>query len=281
MIGYTAATLSLVALTLGIILLPETRQGGFPTIQRRWLNLHAWRIALATPAIAPVVLTFFLATLGFGSFESTLSLINHDALGLTDKNNFLLFAYVGFVLMLTQGLLYRRLAHRVSETTFMLIGLLLMGAGVGSLAGVNWVGINRLLPLEPLLGWMMASMTLAVVGFAFLTPSAQALVSRRTEAARQGEVLGVNQSAAAMARILGPILGLSLYEATNTHLLPYVFGALLLLAMLPLIPYIRRGGTLVAEGLVEFGEGRLDGEIGQRQEQQRESSIQQSPSPTE
>ena len=250
LIGYTAAGLSWVALILGLLLLPETRHTGGPVLERRWLNLHGWRIALATPAIAPVVITFFLATLGFGSFETTLSLINRDALRLEDKYNFLLFAYVGFVLMLTQGLLYRRLAHRVSETTFILMGLILMGLGVGSLAGVNWAGIKEP-PLEfaLLLAWMMASMTLAVVGFAFLTPSAQALVSRRTDSSRQGEVLGVNQSASAMARILGPVLGLTLYKVTDTHLLPYVFGALLLVLMLPLIPFIRRGDQLAAQPL--------------------------------
>jgi MFS family permease len=240
-IGYTAAGLSLIALCLGIIQLPETRQRGGPPMARRWLNLHAWHIALRTPALAPVVVTFFLATLGFGSFETTLSLINRDALDLPDKKNFLLFAYVGFVLMMTQGFLYRRLAHRVSEPTFMLVGLLFMGAGVGSLAGVNWYGVQKSLEFAPLLAWMMASMTLAVVGFAFLTPSAQALVSRRTDVHRQGEVLGVNQSASAMARILGPILGLTLYKATGTHMLPYLFGAGLLVLMLPLIPLIRRG----------------------------------------
>jgi MFS family permease len=88
---------------------------------------------------------------------------------------------------------------------------------------------------------MLVSMTLAVIGFAFLTPSAQALISRRTDAAKQGEVLGVNQSAAALARILGPIFGLTLYALTPTHLLPYAFGAALLLLMLPLLPRIRRG----------------------------------------
>src|SRR2546423_2351521 len=91
----------------------------------------------------------------------------------------------------------------------------------------------------------MVSLALAVVGFAFLTPSAQALVSRRSDPARQGEVLGVNQSCSALARILGPVLGLTLYEATRTHMLPYVFGSLLLLLMLPLIPVIRRGEPLV------------------------------------
>jgi MFS family permease len=240
-IGYVAACLSLGALLLGLVQLPETRRSSLPVIQRRWLDLHAWRIALASPALAPVVLTFFLATLGFGSFETTLSLINRDALRLDEEYNFLLFAYVGFVLMMTQGLLYRRLANRLSETTFMLIGLILMGVGVGSLAGVNWAGMERVMAGAPLLTWMMASMTFAVVGFAFLTPSAQALVSRRTDPSRQGEVLGVNQSASALARILGPIFGLTLYKLTETHLLPYLFGSLLVLAMLPMIPLIRRG----------------------------------------
>ena len=70
----------------------------------------------------------------------------------------------------------------------------------------------------------------------------QALVSRRTGAERQGEVLGVNQSAASMARILGPIFGVTLYKASAAHLLPYICGAALLLVMLPLVPLISRGG---------------------------------------
>jgi MFS family permease len=91
-----------------------------------------------------------------------------------------------------------------------------------------------------MLGLMLPVLAVAVLGFAFLTPSAQALISRRSPADRQGEVLGVNQSASALARILGPVCGLALYKATPTHLLPYVFGAALLLLMLPLIPRIRR-----------------------------------------
>ena len=39
----------------------------------------------------------------------------------------------------------------------------------------------------------------------------------------------------------GPILGLSLYKLSASHLLPYLFGAGLLLLMLPLLPRIRRG----------------------------------------
>jgi MFS transporter, DHA1 family, tetracycline resistance protein len=73
-----------------------------------------------------------------------------------------------------------------------------------------------------------------VMGFAFLTPSAQALISRRSDPGKQGEVLGVNQSASALARILGPMLGLSLFGLTPSHVLPYVCGAVLLAVVLVL-----------------------------------------------
>ena len=51
----------------------------------------------------------------------------------------------------------------------------------------------------------------------------------------------MNQSASALARILGPVTGVTLYKLTATHLLPYLFGAALLALMLPLLPRIRRG----------------------------------------
>jgi MFS family permease len=79
----------------------------------------------------------------------------------------------------------------------------------------------------------------AVVGFAFLTPSAQSLISRRTDANHQGEILGVNQSASALARILGPPLCITMLKVNA--LLPYAFAAALLVLMLPLMPRIRRG----------------------------------------
>jgi MFS family permease len=240
--GYTAATLSCVALILGTILLPETRRFGAGNIDRKWLNWHGFRYALTTPAIAPAVLTFFLATLGFGAFETTLAMLNKDALGLKEDKNFLVFAFVGLVLMLTQGLIYRRLASRVSEATFMTAGISLMALGVSSLGAVSWAAAENLLEFPVRLACMLASLTVSVAGFALLTPSAQALISRRTDATKQGEILGVNQSAAAMARILGPIFGLSLYKLTPSHMLPYFFGAALLVLMLPLIPRIRRGG---------------------------------------
>ena len=241
-IGYAAALLSLLALTLGFRLLPETRRFGTTSpVRRRWLDWSAVRLVLRSPALAPVVLTFFLATLGFGGFESTLALLLKDAMHFDTDDSFLIFAYVGFVLMFTQGYLYRRLAHKVTEPTFIAVGIVLMGLGVLSLGGVSWAATEQTLGSGSLLALLLVALAVAVIGFAFLTPSAQALVSRRSDENRQGEILGVNQSASALARILGPMLGLTLYKVTASHLLPYVFAAGLLFLMVPLLPRIRRG----------------------------------------
>jgi DHA1 family tetracycline resistance protein-like MFS transporter len=273
-VGYTASGLSLLALVLGMWLLPETRQfDAEPPLPRRGWNIGPMLAALGDRAIGPVILTFFLATLGFAGFEVTLALFLKDAMGYTPDHTLLVFAYVGFTLLITQGFLYRRLAKRLSEVAFMTIGILFMAVGVGSLSivcfdsyqeklknrpqmiasSVGQLSAPEVTPLsalgpmsveKPYQGHfylLFTALTAAVVGFAFLTPSAQALISRRTEAGRQGEVLGINQSASALARILGPIIGIPLYKATESHILPYIFGSLLLLLMLPLIPRIRQG----------------------------------------
>ena len=219
----------------------ETRNfGAAPPLDRRWIDVRAVRSTLSTPAIAPVILAFFLATLGFASFEVTLSLLDKNALQLKDRYNVLVFAYVGFVLLLTQGYLYRKLAKKLDEPTLVTLGIWLMGFGVLLLGGVTYASFEGLASFDILLSAQLVSLAVAVVGFAFLTPSAQALISRRTDAARQGEVLGVNQSASALARILGPIMGVGLYYTTSTHLLPYVLGGSLVLLVLPVMPLIRR-----------------------------------------
>jgi hypothetical protein len=52
-------------------------------------------------------------------------------------------------------------------------------------------------------------------------------------------VLGINQSASALARILGPMLGLSLFHLTPSHVLPYGFGAALLAVVFVLALRVR------------------------------------------
>lgn len=243
LIGYTAAGLSLIALVLGFFLLPETRFfTDAPPAQRRLLDFSAIQFALRNAAIGPVILTFFLSTLGFSMFEATLAVYLADTFQFPQRTVFQIFAYVGVSLIIAQGLLYRRLASRLSEITFMAIGIVFMALGVVMLGSISF-SVSAGLTETTAHTLLFVALTAAVVGFAFLTPSAQALISRRTPDDRQGEVLGINQSSSAMARIIGPILGMTLYTSTEGHLLPYFFGGAIIIIMLPILPLIRRGGT--------------------------------------
>jgi DHA1 family tetracycline resistance protein-like MFS transporter len=247
--GYLAALLSLLALLFGLSRLPETRHGQQAAgLRRRIFDWSGLVRVLGTPSVGILVVTFFLATFAFGGLESTLALVNKLLLTgeeitrsqreqllsreaardtPTERINFLIFAYIGLVLMLMQGFVYRRLVHRFGEVRFLRAGLVFMTLG---LAGAVFVLLVRPdMERAPLLGLGLVVMTVAVIGFALLTPSIQALISRRSDPARQGEVLGVNQSAAALARVLGPFIGLSLFDMLPSHILPYAFGAVLLL----------------------------------------------------
>ena len=185
------------------------------------------------PGVTLAILIFFLATFAFANFESTLSLLNDETgLGLSDENNFFIFAYIGFVLALVQGVFYRRMAKRVPEITFMKMGALLIVLGLGGIVVIAYLASDSAASSTGLLVALLFILIVAIPGFAFIVPSVQALVSRLSDPTRQGEVLGINQSMNAVARILGPAIGMPLYALGMKHALPYAFGAALLFIVL-------------------------------------------------
>jgi DHA1 family tetracycline resistance protein-like MFS transporter len=238
-VGYVAAALSLIAFVIGVVQFPETRVAGRPSERRGWLNFHQLGETLRTPTVGLLVASYFLATFAFANFEATLSLLTKAAFGFTDDQNFLVFAFVGFVLVFVQGGVYRPIAHRFSEVALIRVGVLFMLLGLGGLAVVSALMSTGGDAGTGALVAFLAVIAVAVTGFAFLNPSVSALISRRSDPARQGEVLGVNQSANAMARILGPLVGLTLFPQTESHVLPYVVASTLLLVVFLLTPRLK------------------------------------------
>jgi MFS family permease len=241
--GIAAAVLSLGAFVLGFMLMPETLRTGAAGRPRHWFHLEGFRLAWSMPKVALLILIFFVSVFAFAFFEATLALLTAlPGLGLDEQKNFLMFAYVGLSLALAQGLLYRRLALRVSELTFMRVGALLMILGLVGLGSVAYLASSQ---ESSQAGWLMGGfmvlLTVGVTGFAFMTPSVQSLVSRWSDPTRQGEILGVNQSINALARILGPFTGLLLFHIPRTsHTVPYIVSSVLLLVVLGLTLRLRQ-----------------------------------------
>ena len=69
----------------------------------------------------------------------------------------------------------------------------------------------------------MPALLLIVVGQGLLGPLLSAAFSERADASARGEVLGIQQSAGSLGRIVGPLIGGALFEAAVP--LPYVVGA--------------------------------------------------------
>ncbi|MDB5313027.1 MAG: tetA [Gemmataceae bacterium] len=237
--GAMASLLSLLALLLAVRLLPETRTPGAAHGGREWFSVRRSVEVLKTPTVGALVLIYFLVIFGFANFEGTLSLFTEAAFGLKNKQNFLMFAYIGLVLMVVQGGLYRRLAGTRSEESLLAAGVVMMLLGLGGIAAVAYWARPDSPNWNALFALFFVVTAVAVTGFAFVNPSVSALVSRRSDPARQGEVLGVNQSFAALGRILGPFLGLVLFEADSSRTLPYLAAAGLLLVVAALLPRVR------------------------------------------
>lgn len=222
--GYVASVLSGLAFLSAAFVLPESLAPGSKAESRHWLDIAGLKAAVARPAIALVLLTMFLTTFAFAQFESTLSLLTRH-LGLADKNNYYVFAYIGLILTISQGFLVRRLVPRLGEYVMSVIGTVLMAVG---LLLIGLAGSQGSRPM------LYAVLPVCVVGFSALTPSLQSMLSRRTPASDQGGVLGFGQSMAALARILGPMLGLTLNDLGVSY--PYwaaagIMGAGLILAL--------------------------------------------------
>jgi len=221
--GYAAAMLSAFALLLAVFKLPESltpemrgtiaNQPGRHD-RRSWIDMQALRSAMASPPIALLLAASFLCVFSFANFESTLSLIIKDDDPITGHFKFdfrevcWTFAYIGLVLTLVQGGVVRRMSGKMPEIRMAMIGAVVEVVGFGLLIASTHV---YSLPL------LLLALGVTVSGFAFMTPSINSLLSRWSDPAKQGEVLGLGQSVSALARILGPAIGIPLLKLDVTY----------------------------------------------------------------
>ncbi len=215
--GYLAGCLSGLGFLLGLVWLPEPEHHAGEASQTRWPRLAQFRRLVGQPGLILLASASFLATFAFANFETTLARFVRDVYQFAYYELLLLFAGIGFVLAVAQGGIIRPLARRISERSLMSGGSVLLFCGMAGLAGSAHNNVRIALVIATVL---------TVVGYAALPPSIQALLSRLASEGDYGTVLGVGQSASALARIVGPVAGNVLYGVTSTHDAPYICGAI-------------------------------------------------------
>jgi DHA1 family tetracycline resistance protein-like MFS transporter len=155
--------------------------------------------------------------MGFAGFTTTFPLFLDDPLGLNPMHAGAMFALVGTISAIAQGGAIGPLVERYGEKLVGTVGGLLLGAALAvmGLARTTPITVAMLVPVG--LGWGM------------MAPSIQSLISRRAHAHEQGEVLGVNQSSSAMARMIGPVAAGAAFGVFGPGL-GFLAGGLLVLA---------------------------------------------------
>lgn len=128
----------------------------------------------------------------------------------------LVFAFMGLSGIVCQGLLVGKAIERLGEERTIVAGLALYGVGI--IAMFFAVGLVSLAVFTCLIE----------VGFSLVFPGLNTLVSRKTDADHQGEVMGVLGSFNSLGRVAGPPAGGLLYAFTPG--LPYFVSGLLGLA---------------------------------------------------
>jgi MFS transporter, DHA1 family, tetracycline resistance protein len=150
---------------------------------------------LKIPVVSHLTVTFFLVSFSMSAMEATLVLYMSDVFNWGIKEVSYGFAYIGVIIVFTQGYLIRKVLPKWGERLTLKIG-----------TAAFFVGMF-LIALAPNIMVMTIAMTLIALGNGMTNPSLLGSISNLTDSTEQGSTLGVTQSLSSLGRILGPALG--------------------------------------------------------------------------
>jgi len=154
--------------------------------------------SLRKPRLGFIITIYFFFVVAFSIMTTTFSLYTMFRFGYDAQHNGYLFAYVGLIAVIIQGMLIGRLVKQFGEVPLVIGGALFFAL---SLFAVPFVGPGAGGLVALLIGGGVFSL-----GNSLATPALNSLASRSVSAAEQGSVMGVVQSAASLARAVGPVI---------------------------------------------------------------------------
>lgn len=190
-----ALVLSLVNLAQVARSLPETLPAGARAEPR---GLAAsWRGT--SPGTRRTLAAFFTYSAAFSGMEFTLTFLAALRFGFSPGQLAGMLVFVGLLLVLTQGVLVRRLVPRLGERRGARLGLAGVATGLAVLA---WA------PSAP---WLFVALAFLSVGAGFANACLSALASLYAPADAQGAALGAFRSLGSLARAVSPFAASTLF----------------------------------------------------------------------
>jgi len=198
--------------------LPEEKRG---KVSKERKALAVFKLFQSpSPETRRTNLVYLIYMLAFSGMEFTLTFLAVERFQFSPAQNGGMFVFIGFVLILVQGGIVRRLATPVGEKRLAVVGI--------------FCGISAFLVLAIALNLWLFFAALAIMAFSIglCSPTLSALVSLYSQEDEQGANLGIFRSAGSLARAIGPLVAALVYFAYGSKS-AYLFGALIVV-----VPFI-------------------------------------------
>lgn len=209
------AILTLVNLVLVHLYFPETLKENSEKKISLFQGIHNIGKVFTMPSLRAILSIVLLVQLGFTFFTQFYSIILYRDMEFSVKQVGFLFLWIGIWMTFTQSYLVRIISGRIDQRKLLRYTI----PGLTLLLGCLVFSDNVL----------VAYIVNACIAIAFglTSPNLTALVSNEAPQARQGEVLGINQSVNSLGQLIPPLVG-GFILAMGAHF-PVLIGSLILL----------------------------------------------------
>jgi multidrug resistance protein len=209
--AFFASGLSLANFVAAWFLLPETLKPEHRAIERVG-RIDALRSALARPHLPLLLVIGFLVVAAFSGYESTFALFAERTYSFHASSIGYVFAFVGIILVIVQGVLVGKVVKGVGEHHIVPASLAIVAVGL------------LMIPATRSVAALLVANGVMAVGMGFNNPSLMSLISRYSSAEDQGGVMGLTQSLNSLARIVGPMWGGFAFDHLGIGM-PYITSA--------------------------------------------------------
>ena len=168
---------------------------------------------LRNPILGRICFVYFLFSVAVTQLETTFALLMLQRFGYDELGVGLIMLAMAVVMGGIQGGGMKRLAEKFHERRLILVGLSLMALAFFAV------------PLPASVPFLMLPLLLAAIGRGISQPPMMSLVSQRADVGSRGIVMGVFQSCASAARVVGPVIAGILYDRDQGF--PYWLAAVL------------------------------------------------------
>jgi DHA1 family tetracycline resistance protein-like MFS transporter len=217
--AFVAAGFSLLALLGVILFLPESldaekRQTLAEKKDQEFRLKNLWNV-IHKPRVGPLLNVRFLYGLAFATFQTIFPLYAQYHLGLDARSTGFVLAYVGFLVVLVQGVIVGRLANRFSEYRLIFWSCFLMAISLFAWA------------LTPSLIFLLVLLIPIALAAGVLNTLLNSTLSKSVYPEEVGGTLGISASLESLTRVISPSAGGYLLGSMGTWS-PGVAGGLIM-----------------------------------------------------